>query len=327
MLVDLVRGLDIYWYVTFGVREAYEWYHAALDHGLTLPPDVRAELLGFAGHAANSIGLVEESIGLCRASLECSDDAGLARVPMALLFLGLTALESNHPEAAIAYCDDALVLAREHGDAWDQTLALGYLALVCALGGEPERGRMLADEGLTAARHLGQGYLVSQVLLASGTARVESEPEMAVELLQELPTASRIGGRLEVGEAALFKGIALLRLGRRAEAARSMQSALVLLREHGGDFFISTVIATVAAMLTRSEPAVAAVLLAAVDRYAAESGASGAPADVATRQRSRARVEQTLGRDAFADAWAQGEAMSIDEAAALAHDELDRLST
>ena len=106
-----------------------------------------------------------------------------------------------------------------------------------------------------------------------------------------------------------------------------MQAALVLLREHGGDFFISTVISTVAGVLTRSAPAVAAVLLAAVDRFAAESGAAGAPADLATRQRSRTRVEQTLGPDVFAEAWAQGAAMSIDEAAALAHDELDNLET
>jgi hypothetical protein len=42
-----------------------------------------------------------------------------------------------------------------------------------------------------------------------------------------------------------------------------------------------------------------------------------------TALRTRAtRVEQTLGPDAFADAWAQLEAMNIDEAAALAHDEL-----
>ena len=106
-----------------------------------------------------------------------------------------------------------------------------------------------------------------------------------------------------------------------------MQTALVILQEHGGDFFTTTVIATAAGMLTRSEPAVAAMLLAALDRYAAESGAPGAPADVATRQRSRTRVEQTLGPDVFADAWAQGAAMSIDEAAALAHDELGKLET
>ena len=107
------EGSQIYWYLTFGVREAYEWYHAALDHGFTLAPDVRAELLAFAGRAANGVGLVEECNDLCRASLACSRDAGLAPVPTALQFLGITALESNHPEQAIAYCDEAVAVARE----------------------------------------------------------------------------------------------------------------------------------------------------------------------------------------------------------------------
>jgi predicted ATPase len=326
LLIDLVRGLAVYWWTAFGVREAHEWCHAALDHGFMLAPEVRAELLGFAGHAANGIGLVEESNDLCRASLECSRDAGLAPVPMALQFLGITALESNHPEEAIAYCEEAVTVAREHGDPWDSAFALSELGLVCVLGGEPERGRILADEALSTARHLGESFLFSHALLVAGTARVESEPEVAVDLLHELTTLSRIQ-KHHHGQAAFFTGIALLRLGQRAEAARSMQTALVLLQEHGGDFFTSTVIATTAGMLTRSAPAAVAVLLAALDRYAAESGAPGAPADVATRQRSRTRVEQTLGPDAFADAWARGAAMSIDEAAALAHDELGRLET
>jgi predicted ATPase/class 3 adenylate cyclase len=321
LLIDLVRGLAVYWWNTFGVREAHEWQRAALDRGLTLPAEVRAELLAFAGHAANGIGLVEESNDLCRASLECSRNADLPPVPMALQFLGITALESNHPEEAIAYCDEAVVVARKTGDSWDMAFALTQLALVCVLGGEPERGRILADDALSAARHLGENFLVSHALLVAGTARVESEPELAVDLFQELTTLSRIQ-KHHHGQAAFFKGIALLRLGQRAEAARSLQTALVLLQEHSGDFFTSTVIGTAAGMLTRSKPVVAAMLLAALEHYVTESGAPGAPADVATRQRSRTRVEQTLGPDAFADAWAQGADMSIDEAASLAHDEL-----
>ena len=150
-----------------------------------------------------------------------------------------------------------------------------------------------------------------------------SEPEVAVDLLQELSSTRSI----HRGEADFFLGIAKLRLGRRAEAARSMQTALVIFQEHGGDFFTSTVIGTAAGVLARSRPAAAATLLAALDRYAAESGAPGAPADVATRQRSRTRVEQALSPDAFAEAWARGASMSIDEAATLAHDELGKLDT
>ena len=198
--------------------------------------------------------------------------------------------------------------------------------MMCVLGGEPDRGRVLADEVLDAARHLRDDHLLTQALLVSGQARVESAPEAAIDLLDEM-SSMRHRPVYELGQASFFKGIALLRLGRRADAARSMQAALVLFREHGGDFFTSTVIATSAGMITRSAPSVAAVLLAAVDRFAANSGAPGAPADVATRQRARTRVEQTLGPDAFAEAWARGEAMSIDEAAALADDALGSLDT
>ena len=327
MLIDLVRGLEIYWRTAFGVREPYEWYHAALDQGSQLAPEVRAELLGFAGRAANVIGRVEECNQLCRASLECSRAAGLAPASTTLQFLGITALESNQPEEAIAYCDEAVAVARHHDDEWAQTMALSQLAIVCIFGGEPERGRLLADETLTAARRIGEGYLLTMALLVSGQARVETEPDVAVELLNELTTDSRFQARHEFGQATFFRGIALLRLGQRAEAARSMRTSLDTFQKHGANFFTSTVIGTAAGMLTRSEPTVAGVLLGALDRYAAESGAPGAPADIATRQRSRTRVEQTLSPDAFAEAWAQGAALNIDEAAALAHDELSKLET
>jgi hypothetical protein len=40
---------------------------------------------------------------------------------------------------------------------------------------------------------------------------------------------------------------------------------------------------------------------------------------------TRARVEETLGPEGFAEAWALGGEMTIDEAAALAHEELGRI--
>jgi len=80
-----------------------------------------------------------------------------------------------------------------------------------------------------------------------------------------------------------------------------------------------------ATLVARSAPATAAQLLAALDRYATESGIPGASEDIASRQRTRARVEETLGPEAFAGAWARGAAMSIGEAAALAHDDLGKI--
>ena len=162
--VRFVHSLELYRFTTGESREAYEWHHAALEYGLAIPAAERVELLGFAGHAANGTGRVEESNDLCRASIDLARDAGLPPMPIALQFLGITALESNDPEEAISYCEEAVAVARKHGDQWTEVNALQQLAMVCSLGGEPERGRMLADEALTTARRLGNAHLVVQAL-------------------------------------------------------------------------------------------------------------------------------------------------------------------
>ena len=170
-LIGLVQGLEFYWYTTGLLRELYEWNRAAIEHATDMPTEVRAGLLAFAGHGANGIGLLEANRELCRASVQCSRDAGQPPMPMALEFLGIVAMETNHPEEAIAYCDEALVVAREHGDLWDELHALQFLALNCSLCGEPERGQNLADEAVAGARRLGNGYLVAQALFDAGLAR------------------------------------------------------------------------------------------------------------------------------------------------------------
>jgi len=51
-----------------------------------------------------------------------------------------------------------------------------------------------------------------------------------------------------------------------------------------------------------------APLLGALDRFKAESGIPGAPAEVASNRRTLARVEESLEASAFAEAWAFGAA-------------------
>jgi predicted ATPase/class 3 adenylate cyclase len=324
-LIRLVRGLELYWYQANLARESYEWNRAALEYAPDVPAAVRADLLGFAGFAANGVGRVEESIEFNRASIECSREAGRPPMSVALAFLGIAMIESNLPAEGIAHCDEALDAAREHGDTWDEVHALYFLALVCCLGNERERGRTLTDEALAGARRLGNHYLVAQTLFTAGLARVDTEPEVAVRLLEESDRVTRIRSISRLGQATFFRGIAYLRLGRAPEAARSLRTSLPFMQQTGSDYFTSNVVDVTAAMLARTAPGAATRLLAALDRFTTKSGIPGAPDTVASQQRTRTRVEQTLGPDAFADAWAEGAAMSIDEAAALAHDELGKI--
>jgi predicted ATPase/class 3 adenylate cyclase len=322
LLIRLVHGISLYWHIEWNFREAADWTEVALLHAEEMPVDVRADILGLAGHAANGLGHVEHAIELCRASIECSRAGGRPPKPTPLAFLGITALESNQPEVAIAYCEQALDAARDHGDPWHELDALQYLATTCVLGGAPERGRQVADELLAGARRLGNTYSTVQGLFNTGMARVFTEPEVALELFEEGALAARPSWNAQIN---FFRGIAHLRLRQIPEAARALRSSLLRHQQQGSDLFTGTAISMAATLIARSAPATAAQLLASLDRQAAESGSPGAPDDIASRQRTRARVEETLGPEAFADAWAQGTTMTIDEAAVLAHDELAKI--
>ena len=99
----LLRGLGFYWTVVGDFRETAQWLDpAGLERATGFPAEVRAELLTYAGSGANGLGRVDEAIRLQEESITCSRDAGLPPIPNALSMLGVTALESNHPEEAVA---------------------------------------------------------------------------------------------------------------------------------------------------------------------------------------------------------------------------------
>ena len=324
MLVRLVQCLFLPWHFTDNYREMNQWTETALEHADALPVDARAELLCYGGVAANYANRFDEAVTLYQASLECSRDAGLPPSSLALASLGIAALEANHPQEAIGHCEEALAAARTTADPFWEADAFEYVSLAYTLSGDSERGRSTADEALARARRLGNHFLTRNALLAGGIARVTSEPEVAIELLDECAHMGPLASQ-NVGNSYLFQGVAHLRLGQPSEAAHALRAALPLMQEAGSDFFTATVIGTAAGLLVRPAPGTAVRLLSALDRFRADSGMTGAPADVEIQRRTRVRLEKLMTPDEFVDAWALGAHLSVDEAAALAHDALGRL--
>jgi predicted ATPase/class 3 adenylate cyclase len=322
-LVRLVLGLGLYWHNTLNYREISQWTQAALEHVGALPGDARAELLAYAAVGANYTNRFDDAMTLLQASLTCSRDAGLPPSPLALAYLGIAALVSNHPEDAIAHAEEALAAARAAADPYWEAYALQLLSRTCSHSGDGERGRSTADEALARARRLGNRHLIGSALLAAGFARVTSEPEVALELLEECaqlrPPAPQAGALHRL------RGIAHLRLGQPSEAAHALQAALPPMQESGTDFVTATVIGTAAGLLARPAAGEAVQLLSALDRFQADSGMAGAPADLETQRRTRARLEEAMAPDEFADSWARGAELSVEDAAALAHDALGKL--
>jgi tetratricopeptide (TPR) repeat protein len=323
-LVRLVQGLVLYWHNTYNYRETSQWTQAALEHVGALGGDARAELLAYAGYGANYANRLDEAMTLYQASLACSRDAGLPPSSLALAELGIAALVSNHPEEAIARCEEALAAARAAADPYGEAYALQTLSLTCSFGGDGERGRSTADEALARARRLGTRFLIGGSLLAAGIARVTSEPEVALELLEDC-AQMRPFFALQAGQTHFFRGVAHLRLGQPSAAAHALRAALLLMQEGGTDFLTATVIGAAAGLLARPAPGETVQLLSALDRFQADSGIAGAPADVEGQRRTRAGLEESMAPEEFADSWALGAELSVEDAAALAHDALGKL--
>ncbi len=316
LFVRLVQEVWVYWQRSANFREMDQWTRAALDHTDSLLPTARAELLAFAGTGANYGNRFEDAIALYEESFRCSRDNDLVPVPFALSSLGIAELEINRPEEAMAHCAAGVEAARTTGDDFWELFTLGQLALACSLGGDHQRGLAVSDEMLTRSRRLGNQMLTGMALLAAGIGRSLDEPEVAIELLEEsarvLPTSSNIG------QSCFFRAVSSLRLGRPTDAARMLGAALPRMKETGSDFFTGTVIATAASVISRASPRAAAELLGALERLHEDSGMAGAPRDVETQQRTRARLERLLDPEELAEALTRGAEMTIPEAADLA---------
>jgi predicted ATPase len=323
-LVRLVLPLALLWQRQGNFREQSEWTRTALDHAGSLPAGERAELLAYAGNGANYANRFEDALSWYEQSIQCSEEAGMQPVPFALANLGIAALEMNRPDEAALHCADAIEAARAAGDLFWELFTMSHFVLACGLGSDPDRAMSISEDALPRSRRLGNQWILGGVLMSSGCIRVLSEPERAIELLDEsgrvLPTSGNLG------QVHFFRGIALLRLARPAEAATAWRVALPFMKEQGTDFFIATVITAGAALVARTAPAIAAQLLGAVERFRVDSGMEGAPRDIETLARTRERLERIMDPDELRDAWAGGADLTIEEAADLTYAALGELA-
>jgi hypothetical protein len=108
-------------------------------------------------------------------------------------------------------------------------------------------------------------------------------------------------------------------LGRADEAARWLRQGLTISRRLGQQPFLAWCLAglgTAAAL--DEEPERAARLWGAAERLRAALGCRPGPAARATYERAQALVRAQLGADAFAAAWAAGQALTLEQALAEA---------
>jgi non-specific serine/threonine protein kinase len=192
-----------------------------------------------------------------------------------------TAVGRTDPGAARAALEESLALSQEVGNRWQCSVPLSTLALVARDSGDRTEARRRYEEALAIRRETGDRRGVASVL-----------HNLGVLAAQE---------------------------GDAPRAAAHFRESLALFRAFGdGDSLAWCLFGLAGTAAALGQPARAARILGAVSPYLTPGATTLHLPDPAARDRTLAAPRAALGEAAFAAAWAEGRALSLEQAAALA---------
>jgi tetratricopeptide (TPR) repeat protein len=274
----------LHWVMRGHLSEGRRWLEEVVERGTALPADRRAQALCVLGIVLNALGSFPQTIRLLEESVALFQRVGDQRgTAIALTGVGITAMKCGETERARALLEAALELYRGQGDRWGTAQLLPYLGIIAI--GRDDAGRAIEyfEEGLALARELGDRLGIHKSLYnLAGTAQAQGDWERARRLYREgLTLAEELGDRTNL--AYCLEGLA------------GVAGA-------------------------RGEPERAARLFGAAEALLETVGVARYPyvPDRTAYQRWVAAARAQLAESGFATAWAEGRAMTVDQAIAHA---------
>jgi predicted ATPase len=319
----LAGALSGFWYMKGYWSEGRDWIERALAKtkglGQTL---MRAKALFGGGELARDQGdydrataLFEERLALGR---ELKDSGCVA---WSLYELGMVAVHQSNYERAMALFGDSLTLFRELKEIWGTALSLYGLALVALQRGDDQQATPLCLESLALCRELEAKGTSASVLNCLG---IIAEHEGAYDRAATLYTESLMLYREEGNK----DGIAwsLRNLGSVAQhqgayerAAALYMESLVLREELGDKDGVAWCLeGLMGVALGRGQAVHGARLGGAAEALREAIGAHMPPDKRTEYDRTLAAIHAQLTESAFVAAWAEGHAMSLEQAIAYA---------
>jgi predicted ATPase/class 3 adenylate cyclase len=290
------------WYAVIG---SYAATQAQFEHALQLARELgdtehaaqTLERLGWLARERNDFATawarLTESLALFR---QLDDPAKLASVLNTMAGLAIQEEDPTRAEALLA----------ESRAVWQRAAP------------DPTRLAGRLDHTEQVEHLITLGWTLNHLALA---AQLRGAYDRATQLHQESMAhfPSNYGGRREVY---LGLGESALGLGQREEASRWLQQALALSNTVGAQSSIAWCLSSLGSSAALDEqPERAARLWGAAERLRQAIGRRSAPATRATYERATAAARVQLGTEAFAAAWAQGRAMTAEQAIAYAQEE------
>ena len=284
----LAAALCWFWFAHGHLSEGRAWIDALLSHGPAVSAPVRARLLAGAGRIANNQADYRAAIDFLNEGLTIYRDLGDEQgVAANLNILGTVAIYSGEYEQARAYYEESLDIFRKLEDRVGVSKCLANLGTVAFYSGDFARARNFYEESLALQRELGDmwGMAASLANLGATALNQRDYAEAARHYKESLPLLNELGDKASIAECleGLAAAIGAWKGGRPERAARLFGAAEAL-RE-----------------------------------------AVGAPLSLASRpeyERNLNTARSLIHEVAFGEAWAQGRAMSLEEALALAAEEV-----
>ena len=269
-----------FWWIRGYWSEGRRWLDSALAAGGESDPQLRFEPLWGAGLLALWQGDVDRGSAVAEEMLALAPEGDPKRAG-AMHMAGMAAGERDDLDQAVELYEESARLAREQGDTGIVTIAVNNLGTIAAHRGDYERALELFEEALAINREGHDRHLVALALLNIGTTTwMLGDLERARELLRDGLAAAR-----EIGQVDLFIG---------GFAALGVAYA-------------------------RQDPARAARLLGRADALREETAfRDDEPFERRVRDEAEAGLRASLGEDAYAAAYADGRALTLEDGLTLA---------
>jgi predicted ATPase len=319
----LVFSLLQFWFQRGHISEGRAWSDRILASPAAQEPS-RARGMALLSSGAMALWqgdpdtartLVEESVAIWP---RVEKGYGLA---LALLINGLVLLNQGNETAARPLVEECLGLSRELGYPWIQTMALVSLGNVAlGVGDFAEAGTWFA-EALSLGREVGDKRLTGLTLNNLGeVARLQGDYARAYVYYKESEASFReVGEQLQLARLTHSLGYVAWHQGDLERAQALFQESLAMFRILGNNRGLAECLAGLAGLAAnqgRSQRA--ARLLGAAEALLRASGGAWWPADRVEYERNLATIRAALTEEAFAAAWAEGQAMTQERAIAYA---------
>jgi predicted ATPase/class 3 adenylate cyclase len=316
--LELAAALWGFWIRRGHFHEGRETLRDALEQAGPQPTEARANVLVGAGLLAELQGDRRESFELFRQGLTCARAASSTKFEVSAL-LNLQQDPELGREEQIRVGEEAITLARAHGDPWLLGIATGNHGGLMETLGETDKASDLFTEAYRLCRGVGDiAFMAIWADCLGWTALCAGDMvEARARLEESLELAELIDEKRSIGSITVNLGWLELVEGALDSAYARFETATLLARRQGRRALIAEALwgfAQVAA--ARGDPDRAARL----DGAATILGRSAEydPAASVTFARHVEDARATLGNHAWEQAWADGAALDLDAALTLA---------